>query len=229
MPVFHCLQTRVKSTRYDFNSSMWYISANRQSFLFPILHSLEILVIGTFPSVTFLSHWEKNIIRTYVDRTLINQILIYKDDIALFLSFDRLVCNLISRFGRKQSKIGDRWLTNMLPINGFSDYTPWFKRSIFLYQNAKYNTLWLITNIAKSHFSLKVSQYQKVSVNIHFLRGLLFLHQSMMAKEFIQYKPRCCSLPISSLSRLSIWTISDHLLERSLCLILNRCYDHDGG
>ena len=47
-----------------------------------------------------------------------------------------------------------------------------------------------------------------------------------------EFHPIHCSmllLPISSLSRLSIRTISDHLLQKSLSLILNRCYYHGGG
>lgn len=74
---------------------LWYISANRQSCVFLILYSVEILVIETFPSLTFLSHWEKKYLYVYVNRTLIiywiqDHILIYKeDDTTLFLSFNR--------------------------------------------------------------------------------------------------------------------------------------------
>lgn len=50
---------------------LWYISANRQSCIFLILYSVEILVIETFPSVTFLSQWEKKYLYVYVNRTLI--------------------------------------------------------------------------------------------------------------------------------------------------------------
>lgn len=50
---------------------LWYISANRQSCVFLILYSVEILVIETFPSLTFLSHWEKKYLYVYVNLTLI--------------------------------------------------------------------------------------------------------------------------------------------------------------